>query len=44
MNTQSKNPPATALDPNATNETAATESEVLVKDLAEQKDLHPISF
>ena len=34
MNTQSPNPPATEL------ETAATESEALVKDLAEQRDLH----
>jgi len=34
MNTQSPNPPATEL------ETAATESEALLKDLAEQRDLH----
>jgi molecular chaperone GrpE len=34
MNTQSQNPPATEL------ETDATESEALLKDLAEQKDLH----
>jgi molecular chaperone GrpE len=40
MNTPSPNPPATELDPEAAAETAATESEALVKDLAEQKDLH----
>ena len=40
MNNQSQNPPATALDSDAADETAATESEALLKDLAEQKDLH----
>ena len=40
MNTQSQNPPSTGLEPEAAAETAVTESEALVKDLAEQKDLH----
>ena len=40
MNNQSQNPPAIALDSDAVDETAATESEALLKDLAEQKDLH----
>jgi molecular chaperone GrpE len=40
MNTQSPNPPATGLEPEAAAETAVTESEALVRDLAEQKDLH----
>jgi molecular chaperone GrpE len=40
MNTQSQNPPATELEPDATAETAGSESEALLKDLAEQKDLH----
>ena len=40
MNTQSKIPPATPLDSTVTNEAAATESEALLKNLAEQKDLH----
>jgi molecular chaperone GrpE len=40
MNTQSPNPPATGLEPEAAAEAAAAESEALVKDLAEQKDLH----
>ena len=39
MNTQSPNPPTTGLEPEAA-ETAVTESEALVRDLAEQKDLH----
>jgi len=41
MKTESPNPPAAELDANAaTVETEATESEALLKDLAEQKDLH----
>ena len=41
MNTQSPNPPSTELETDATTtETAATESDALLKDLAEQKDLH----
>ncbi len=41
MKTESPNPPAAELDANAnTVETAVTESEALVRDLAEQKDLH----
>ena len=40
MNTQSNTPPATAFDSTVTDETAPTESEALLKDLAEQKDLH----
>jgi molecular chaperone GrpE len=41
MNTQFHNPPPTELETDAnTAETAATESEALIRDLAEQKDLH----
>ena len=41
MKTESPNPPVAELEANAiTVETAANESEALVKDLAEQKDLH----
>ncbi|MGB7748722.1 MAG: nucleotide exchange factor GrpE [Verrucomicrobiia bacterium] len=41
MNPEFPNPPATELEPNATLvETTATESDALLKDLAEQKDLH----
>jgi molecular chaperone GrpE (heat shock protein) len=41
MKTESPNPPVAELDASATTvETAGTESEALVKDLAEQKDLH----
>jgi molecular chaperone GrpE len=41
MKTELPNPPVAELDPNATAaETAVTESEALVRDLAEQKDLH----
>jgi len=41
MNAQSANPPSTELEADATPvETAATESDALLKDLAEQKDLH----
>jgi molecular chaperone GrpE len=40
MKTESKNPPATGPEPNAIVETAASESDALLKDLAEQKDLH----
>jgi molecular chaperone GrpE len=41
MKTESPNPPVAELDANAnTGETAAGESEALLKDLAEQKDLH----
>src|ERR1035441_9543182 len=41
MNTQSPNPPSTELETDATTtETAASESDALLKDLAEQKDLH----
>ena len=40
MKTESKNPPATKPEPDAIVETAASESDALVKDLAEQKDLH----
>lgn len=41
MKTESFNPPVVEADANATTaETTATESEALLKDLAEQKDLH----
>ncbi|MGC9940417.1 MAG: nucleotide exchange factor GrpE [Verrucomicrobiota bacterium] len=40
MNTQFSNPTPTAPDPDATAETAVTEFDALLKDLAEQKDLH----
>ena len=41
MKTESFNPPVVEADAHATTaETAATESEALLKDLAEQKDLH----
>ena len=41
MKTESPNPPVTELDASATTvETAGSESEALLKDLAEQKDLH----
>jgi len=40
MNTQSQKPPATESETDVTAETAASESDALLKDLAEQKDLH----
>ncbi len=40
MNTQSQKPSATDLGADANAETAANESDALLKDLAEQKDLH----
>ncbi len=40
MNTQTQKPPTARLEPDATAETAASESDALLKDLALQKDLH----
>jgi molecular chaperone GrpE len=40
MKTESKTPPSAPQEANDTAETSATESEALLKDLAEQKDLH----
>lgn len=40
MNTQSQKPPSPELETDVTAETAASESDALLKDLAEQKDLH----
>ena len=40
MNTEYQSPPSTKPEPDATGGTAAAESDALLKDLAEQKDLH----
>jgi len=40
MNPNSQNPPVPELEPDATVQTAAAESDALLKDLAEQKNLH----
>ena len=40
MKTEFKNPPSTKPEPDVTDGTAAAESDALLKDLAEQKDLH----
>jgi len=40
MKTETKAPPSPASESNGPSESAATESEALLKDLAEQKDLH----
>ena len=40
MNSKSQRPPSTGLEPAAAADAAATESDALLKDLADQKDLH----